>query len=1239
MAPSAVGTGNFQYSSAGGTPVLTDGVIGPVGSGTSLSAMAGYENGAGDYLVYTLPHSADGYNVTNITVFSGWTDYGRAGQTYAVSYSTVDNPTAFVFLTFVNYDPSGSSPVANRVMLTDSAGAAIAANVAAIKFDFTVPMCPYGYNSYMEITVEGTPASTLTPQPVLITTSNETSTASFVPTWTIETDSLIAGQTPSSSVGDPTVAGAISGFSVLTDGAVGAADSTAYAGCGSGSGCSSLTYSLNTTATGSSNGYDLTNIVTYTGWQDYGRDGQFYNVSYSTIAAPTTFIPLTSVEFNPNIQPGAGESANRVDISSLIGALAKNVSSVKFDFPQDNSIDYGWSGYAQIIVEGTNSAPSAVPTSAYLVQDIAPTHAETVVGDQVIFTAAYSNTPPVSVQWQKITAGPLTNNINTGVVTVTSNGVVTSTLTLNNVQLTNSGTYQLQGLNAANGKAAPSYTTAATLAVGAATQVGNVILDYAEQASSAAGFYPAWTLDTNADLIFGFPIIGDGSQGSVTAGAGSYSLDGAEGDPSILDDGALGDALSSLVSCGRVDFGAGVSMTYYLNTSSAQYGFNLTNITIFGGWPTDVANEQHYQVLYSTVSAPASFVSMGTFYYMPADATGLPCATRTTLIPTTTALAENVAAVEIYFSLSSDDSKNVNGYSEIFIGGTPAVGIVPAATQGITPLTAEDVVGSSLTLEANFSGATSLQWQKNGTNITGQTAATLTLTNLQLSDTATNGGYALVAYNAVGSSSSRPCQVIVDPSPAPVSNVVTAFAYQSSDATDADPFAPTWDVSALSSSLIYQQDPPGGGYGSGDFTGGNDYAGGLPVLTDGSYGVFAYDGSNPAFADGGPGAGQYVIYTLGTTAAGYNVTNIQIASGWADNGRNSQFYTVSYSTVANPITFIPITAVKNSPTFAGQSVIRATITPATGVLASNVYEIKVDFTQPPNVPNGYSGYSEISVFGSPSLAPPSGPVITAVNETIDTPDWVVASPNLIAGQLPGSYDTNPNDSFTANNNGGLATLTDGVIGTSAGMGASCGGTGEGGGTFITYTPASGSWDLTNIVVYTGWGDFGRAGQFYNLSYSTVAAPTTFIPLASITYDPNYNDGTPWATSVTIAPPIGQTFLATNVAAVNFDFTPQGTQDFGFSSYTEIVLQGTNVPSTVVQLPSPLPIKISGGNLILTGTGGTPNSGYTWLTTTNLTAPINWTTNTTGTLDGAGAYSNSIPVNTSTPVRFFQLRLP
>jgi alpha-L-rhamnosidase len=283
---------------------------------------------------------------------------------------------------------------------------------------------------------------------------------------------------------------------------------------------------------------------------------------------------------------------------------------------------------------------------------------------------------------------------------------------------------------------------------------------------------------------------------------------------------------------------------------------------------------------------------------------------------------------------------------------------------------------------------------------------------------------------------------------------------------------------------------------------------------------------------------------------------------------------------------------------------------------------------------GSGSYAFTSPFAI-SVAPVA-PSVTGTYET-KTPDWVVASPNLIAGQLPSSYDANAGDSFTANSNGGLPTLTDGIIGTSAGLGASCGGAGQNGGTFITYTPTKGSWTLTNIVVYTGWPDYGRAGQFYNLNYSTAAAPTTFLPLASVVYDPNYNDGTPWATRVTISPPIGQTLLATNVAAVNFDFTPQGTQDFGYSSYTEIVLQGSNVvPLVMPKIQQPY---ISGGNLILTATGGTSNAGYTWLTTTNLAAPINWTTNTTGTLNGNGAFSNAMPITATSPACFFRLRMP
>jgi hypothetical protein len=87
----------------------------------------------------------------------------------------------------------------------------------------------------------------------------------------------------------------------------------------------------------------------------------------------------------------------------------------------------------------------------------------------------------------------------------------------------------------------------------------------------------------------------------------------------------------------------------------------------------------------------------------------------------------------------------------------------------------------------------------------------------------------------------------------------------------------------------------------------------------------------------------------------------------------------------------------------------------------------------------------------------------------------------------------------------------------------------------------------------------------------------------------------------------------------------------------------NVRLTVTPIVFNAPIfgapKVSGGNLILTGTGGTPNAGYTWLTTTNLSAPINWTTNSTGTLDVTGAFSNAIPINALAPAGFFKFRMP
>lgn len=87
-------------------------------------------------------------------------------------------------------------------------------------------------------------------------------------------------------------------------------------------------------------------------------------------------------------------------------------------------------------------------------------------------------------------------------------------------------------------------------------------------------------------------------------------------------------------------------------------------------------------------------------------------------------------------------------------------------------------------------------------------------------------------------------------------------------------------------------------------------------------------------------------------------------------------------------------------------------------------------------------------------------------------------------------------------------------------------------------------------------------------------------------------------------------------------------------------QFDNVRLTAVALVAPaFTAHASAGNLILTGAGGTPNGSYTVLTTTNLTAPIVWSTSSTGNLNANGAISNSIPINTTQPASFFKLIMP
>jgi hypothetical protein len=424
----------------------------------------------------------------------------------------------------------------------------------------------------------------------------------------------------------------------------------------------------------------------------------------------------------------------------------------------------------------------------------------------------------------------------------------------------------------------------------------------------------------------------------------------------------------------------------YTLTNSSAGGYNLTNVTVYGGWRDAGRDQQAYTVYFSRVASPTTFVLLGSVNYNPANPANVPSATRATLTPAIGALATNVAAVR--FDFTSPASENgYCGYAAIALYGTP---VSPKVLTNTQPVTAVDVVGSQVAFTAAFASANPMayQWRMISggatNNIPGATNPILTLVNLQLTNTA---GYQLQASNAYGVAVSAPSSLTVSNLPAPVNNVITAYAAQTGLGSALTNFVPTWTVAP--GSLIAGQLPSS--VGAGNFS---QYGAGLvAALTDNSFGSFNFwpnVGSSTTEVTCGTvagGAGRSVTYTLTGSASGYNLTNITVYGGWGDAGRDQQAYTVYYSTIAAPATFVQLSTVNYSPANpAGvQSATRATLVPVSGTLVTNVAAVKFDFTAPAGE-NGYSGYSEIGLFG----APPPQPVnisaqLLGVNLTLTWP--------------------------------------------------------------------------------------------------------------------------------------------------------------------------------------------------------------------------------------------------------------
>ncbi len=1051
-------------------------------------------------------------------------------------------------------------------------------------------------------------------------------------------------------------------------------------------------------------------------------------------ASPTALVPFVSPSSNVYIgtlvtlnEDPAGTApftyrwqtdngSGGATFSNIGGANATNYVVDTTSFVPGQPVEY------QVIVSNSlgmsTSAPvtiTAISGQPVLTSDTVPASGSDVVGSQVTFSATFDGSRPIFYQWQVDNGG--------GPVPIT--GATNTTLTLTNLQLTDTAAYSLLASNALG--TLPSTEVPFTVnPVPPATN--NIVITYANQLGLGGNrtFTPTWTISTNADLIAG------SLPSAVGPGAFNDPQEHIGGTPVVLTDGKLatlypeGITSPDVITGGTAGSGAGQYVIYTLPPSAN--GYDLTNIVSYGGWADAGRDEQRYTLYYSTVAAPTNFTAFADVLFNPFNPSSVQSATRATITPLAgVPLVKNVAALKFDFSTLNNGAENgFVGYSEIQVYGTNSAP-APIIASDTEPGSGSDVVGSQVTFTASFGGATSYQWQvdtgSGPVNIPGATNTTLTLTNLQLTN---SGTYRLVASNASGTTPSTGSPFVVNSAPGPDGNgIVASPANQTGRGATYSPnyvIAPGSLIAGLSPSAIG---------GTGNFI--NEGGGGVAVLTDGVFGHVG-SGNNSTLATCGvnPG-GNSVTYTFTGSASGYDLTNIVTYGGWSDGGRDEQAYTISYSTVVAPATFIPLTTVDFLPSIpAGKpTTSRVTVAPAVGgPMATNVAAIKFDFTNPVGE-NGWEGYAELSVYGAASAplplpptvtqdllphtgsdvvgsqvrftaafngtapiyyqwfkngaiitgatssvltlnnlqagdsaaynlvasnalgvastttnsftvnavpAPVNGVIISPANQTDISggfvPTWLLSSGSLIAGKSPSSVGTG---SFTQEGAGGASVLTDGSLGTSGGSltgFATCGSGAGGRSATYTLSGSTNGYNLTNITVYAGWGDSGRDQQAYTVSYATASAPATFIPLASVNFNPSIPGGTPSADRVTLTSATAGP-LAANVVSVKFDYTNPAGEN-GYSGYDEIQVFGVPPAAAPISIHSPTVVS---GNLVLTGTGGTPGAGYTWLTATNAATPRSqWTTNSTGTFDGTGSFSNSIPVGSGAG-RFFLLRVP
>jgi len=116
------------------------------------------------------------------------------------------------------------------------------------------------------------------------------------------------------------------------------------------------------------------------------------------------------------------------------------------------------------------------------------------------------------------------------------------------------------------------------------------------------------------------------------------------------------------------------------------------------------------------------------------------------------------------------------------------------------------------------------------------------------------------------------------------------------------------------------------------------------------------------------GNNQTLTYTLGNgpNGAGYTISEFRAYSGWQDPGRSRQDFTVTYSTIADPATFLTLA------TFHGAANTLDELTVVKDNLGATIPAVvAIQFKTAGDVQNGYVGYREFDLIGTPTVPEPA----------------------------------------------------------------------------------------------------------------------------------------------------------------------------------------------------------------------------------------------------------------------------